>query len=58
MAKVGRYSYCPAAGKIRRGSNRRTFREWLLLKLKKRDVPDMFMICDYYPAYYPSGYKK
>lgn len=56
MAKVGRYSYCPAAGKIR--GNRKSLREWLISKLKKKPTPDMFMIVDYYPAYYPAGYKK
>ena len=54
MAKVGRYFDCPAAGKIHR--NRKTFREWLISKLRKKPVPDVFMICDYHPAYYPSGY--
>lgn len=56
MAKVGRYSYCPAAGKIR--GNRKSLREWLISKLKRRPAPDLFTICDYYPAYYPAGYKK
>ena len=56
MAKTGRYTYCPAAGKIHR--NHRTLREWLIKKLKRRERPDMFMICDYHPAYYPASYKK
>jgi hypothetical protein len=58
MAKTGRYYYCPMAGKINRRSNRKTLREWLISKLKRKDKPDLFMICDYHPAYYPAGYKK
>jgi len=56
MASVGRYFNCPQVRKIH--GNRRTLREWLLLKLKRRETPDMYPICDYYSACYPSGYKK
>ena len=56
MARTGRYIYCPAAGRIR--GNRRTLREWLSFRFKKREVPDLYMFGDYYPAYYPGGYKK
>ena len=56
MANTGRYSYCPATRKIR--GNHRTFTEWLAYKFRRREAPDMYMICDYYPAYYPTGYKK
>ncbi len=56
MANTGRYSYCPAAGKIR--GNRKTLREWLLFKLRRQEQPDVFAICAYGAPYYPSGYKK
>ena len=56
MAKVGRYSSCPMAGKIR--GNRKTFREWLISRIRRRERPDVFMISNCYPAFYPSGYIK
>ena len=55
MTNVGRYWECPAHVKIR--GNRRTFRQWLKLKFRRREAPDLYMICDYHPTYYPSGYK-
>ncbi len=56
MANTGRYFNCPQAGKIR--GNRKTLREWLISKLRRKERPDLFMISDYYPACYPAGYKK
>lgn len=48
----GRYSYCPMAGKIHR--NPPTLVERLKKRFRKRDIPDVFPIVDYYPAVYPS----
>ena len=55
MANTGRYFSCPAVRKIR--GNRRTLLEWVSMKLRKRNAPDLFMICDYYPACYPANKK-
>ena len=57
MAQVGRYSYCPAAGKIRRKLP--TVSEILSKrKARKRRSVELFLVGDYHPAYYPAGYKK
>lgn len=56
MANTSRFVYCPMAGKIR--GNRKTFREWLISRIRRRERPDVFMISNCYPAFYPSGYKK
>lgn len=57
MAQVGRYSYCPAAGKIRRSIP--TISDLLRRrKARKRRVSELFLVGDYQPAYYPTGYKK
>ena len=54
---TGRYVYCPMAGKNRRNrmSLRERFLRWRKMRSRKIDV---FPICDYGPACYPSGYKK
>ncbi len=57
MTNVGRYWDCPAHIRIR--GNRRTFKQWLLRKFfRPAQYPDLLLISDYHPAYYPSGYKK
>ena len=57
MAQVGRYSYCPAAGKIRRSIP--TISDLLRRrKARKRRGSELFLVGDYHPAYYPTGYKK
>lgn len=57
MAQVGRYTKCPAAGKIRR----RLLTPGEILsrrKARKRHGAELFLVGDFYPAYYPAGYKK
>ena len=57
MARTGRYTHCPAAGKIHRNAPTllERFRRW---KYRREHTPDMRMVIDYWPAYYPAGYKK
>jgi len=56
MANTGRFVNHPAAKKIR--GNRRTFRQWLLRRFNRREVPEIFSVVNVNAAYYPAGYKK
>ncbi len=57
MAKTGRYTYCPMAGTVRR--NLPSLAGWIRRRrFRKSRKPDLYMVSDYYPAYYPVGYKK
>ena len=52
MARVGRYCFCPAAGKISR-RNHPTFRN-RLLRLLRKNQNTVLVIGNYGPAYYPA----
>ena len=55
MAKTGRYSSCPAAGRIR--GHVLTPVEWFKRR-RARKEGYMLTIGDYSEPYYPAGYKK
>ena len=53
MAQTSRYTYCPAAGKIR--GNRMSLMEWLRHRRYRRNrLPDLFTVVNYCPAIYPT----